>query len=135
MEMPLEFNSRAAWSSNCTRRDFSAVSMRRAEAAFLFPRLIWSVFYRAALRPCFRIPHVMSGQQIIQRRFHIFMSLGVIGEHLIVHGSFVGERAVAVDDKKTRRRLGAIAARDAAVQVEQKCSDGRMGLRNAFTSA
>src|ERR1700719_5017353 len=116
MEMPLEFNSRAAWSSNCSRRGFAPVSIRRADAAFLFKRLICSVFYRAALRLGFRVPHAMPGKKIVQRRFHIFTSLALIGEDLIIHGSLVGELAVSIDDEKAGRRLGAIAARDAAVR-------------------
>src|SRR5882757_2849907 len=76
------------------------------------------VFYRAALRLGLRVSHAMSGNQIIQRGFHVLVPLALVGENLIVHRSLIGEFAAAVDDEKTRRRLGAIAARDAAVEVE-----------------
>jgi len=116
--MPLEFSSRAAWSSNCSRRDFADPSMRRAAAELLLTRRIASIFYGAALWLGFGCLHAVSGDQIIQRGFHVFASRGIVGENLIIHGAFVCELTVAIDHEKARRRLGAIAARNLAVDIE-----------------
>src|SRR5579871_5861336 len=98
MEMPLEFNSRAAWSSNCSRRDLAAESRRRAVAAFLLTRRTESVLDGAALGLGFGSLHAPAGDQIVQGGFDVLMARGVVREYLLVHRALVGEFPVTVDD-------------------------------------
>src|ERR1700684_4532334 len=108
--MPLEFSSRAAWSSSCSRRDFAAVS-RRADAALLLTSRIALIFYGAALRLGFGFLYGPSGHQVVQRGFHVFVSRRVVRENLIVHGAFICKLAVAIDQEKARRGLAPLAGR------------------------
>src|SRR5580704_5003445 len=133
MEMPLEFSSRAAWSSSCSRRDFAAVSMRRADAPLLLSNRIALIFYGAALRQRLGFLYAPSGDQVIQRGFHVFAALILVCEDLIIHGTFVRKLAVAIDHEEARCCFGAVAARDVAVDIEQEGSDCRVHLRDART--
>src|SRR5271155_780764 len=119
MEMPLELSSRAASSSSCSRRDLTAVALLRADAVPLIMSR-YLIFDRAALRLGFRDPHRLSGDEFLERGADVVGAIKAVVKNVVIHGAFVGDLAVAVDDEKTRRGLGSIAASDAAIDIEEK---------------
>src|ERR1700730_5980648 len=127
------------WSSAPGRLDQAIVRagiFRRrpcgAQLLRFFRPVSWLVFYRAALGLSFRIGDATAGKQISQRRFHVFAAGILVAKDLIVHRPFVGKLAVAIDDEKAGCRLGPVAARDAAVGVEEECRNHGSSLRYAL---